>query len=318
MAESRLPVDGAVEAGDGHEERTRTEKERKRMETCTLTKRKGHTQTWRDGKRERKEEGRNRQRRGPGGKAQHLNFQNFCYCFAEAACRPLAKVYRSTIVVCLMSFSHSFRLLWFLSVRLSAISSTSLCLDQPIPLSPVYICFFPGVFLFFCDGAQSDARAGGGCNAFEPSSTLADAKPFESRPTEKAHRPSIVFALTARILLACALSLSFFFPCFYLHKSLVKRLASHRMHTTPTAPDDDLPLCQNCEDDLALLRCTTCCAMYCRSCGEVLHKSAKMRSHTMVRLQRKTVGQRADEQSAGCKVQRSLLFQSHSHVCCSL
>eukprot|EP00045_Choanoeca_perplexa_P009065 m.85735 g.85735 ORF g.85735 m.85735 type:complete len:209 (+) comp14734_c0_seq2:113-739(+) len=49
-------------------------------------------------------------------------------------------------------------------------------------------------------------------------------------------------------------------------------------------PDEDLKPCQNCEEDMALLHCVDCDALYCRSCSDVLHKSPKMRVHLVKRI----------------------------------
>eukprot|EP00049_Salpingoeca_infusionum_P002780 m.59837 g.59837 ORF g.59837 m.59837 type:complete len:206 (+) comp11783_c0_seq8:271-888(+) len=49
-------------------------------------------------------------------------------------------------------------------------------------------------------------------------------------------------------------------------------------------PDEDLPLCGYCEEEMAILFCAECDCKYCRECGEVIHKRAKMRSHQLQRI----------------------------------
>ena len=50
---------------------------------------------------------------------------------------------------------------------------------------------------------------------------------------------------------------------------------------------EDAPYCGNCEEEIALLYCEECDTHFCRECGEVLHKSAKMKQHHMDRIKPK-------------------------------
>ena len=43
--------------------------------------------------------------------------------------------------------------------------------------------------------------------------------------------------------------------------------------------------CSNCEEASCEIRCEQCQAAYCKACGEVLHKSAARKLHTMVALE---------------------------------
>eukprot|EP00043_Microstomoeca_roanoka_P013883 m.136667 g.136667 ORF g.136667 m.136667 type:complete len:194 (-) comp15873_c0_seq45:230-811(-) len=47
----------------------------------------------------------------------------------------------------------------------------------------------------------------------------------------------------------------------------------------------DVPNCSNCEEELALLYCNECDAHFCRACGDVLHKNAKMKQHNIKRIE---------------------------------
>eukprot|EP00047_Mylnosiga_fluctuans_P012298 m.25267 g.25267 ORF g.25267 m.25267 type:complete len:174 (+) comp4140_c0_seq1:121-642(+) len=63
--------------------------------------------------------------------------------------------------------------------------------------------------------------------------------------------------------------------------------------------DDDNILCGNCEEARIALRCVQCQAAYCRACGEVLHKSALRKSHTLVPM---NTGEpvEEDDENIGC------------------
>lgn len=43
----------------------------------------------------------------------------------------------------------------------------------------------------------------------------------------------------------------------------------------------DPRLCENCEEDVAVIRCGNCESVYCKPCSAVLHKSAKKRDHQL-------------------------------------